>query len=54
MAQPVVNEFYDEFVFNEPTEYIGYMVDKYYDIYSDTNVLFKSNDLQLIRKPKSK
>lgn len=40
--------------FNEPTEYIGYMVDKYYDIYSDTNVLCKSNDLQLIRKPKSK
>lgn len=38
--------------FNEPTEYIGYMVDKYYDIYSDTNVLCKSNDLQLIRKPK--
>ena len=39
-------------IFNEPTEYIGYMVDKYYDIYSDTNVLCKSNDLQLIRKPK--
>lgn len=28
------------------------MIDKYYDIYSDTNVLCKSNDLQLIRKPK--
>ena len=40
--------------FNEPTEYIGNMIDKYYDIYSDTNVLCKSNDLQLIRKPKSK
>ena len=32
--------------FNEPTEFIGYMVDKYYDIYSDTNVLSKTNDLQ--------
>lgn len=32
-------------IFNEPTEFIGYMVDKYYDIYSDTDVLSKSNDL---------
>lgn len=31
--------------FNEPTEFIGYMVDKYYDIYSDTNALSKTNDM---------
>ena len=31
--------------FNEPTKFIGYMVDKYYDIYSDTNALSKTNDM---------
>lgn len=34
--------------YNEPTEYIGYIADKYYEIYSDTNILSKSNDLQKI------